>query len=181
MSVDFLIEESKIIQDVSILKPTISTDHRGNIWSSFTKECIESLLPDGLYFKHDKFSESRYNVLRGIHGDHKSWKLVTCVYGDIHQVVVDTRRDSSSFRKYQSFHINSKEPLLILLPPGVGNAYYVNSEFAVYHYKLAYKGDYLDADDQFTLDWNDAVFGIPWPTTNPILSIRDGGISNEID
>ena len=110
MSVDFLIEESKIIQDVSILKPTISTDHRGNIWSSFTKECIESLLPDGLYFKHDKFSESRYNVLRGIHGDHKSWKLVTCVYGDIHQVVVDTRRDSSSFRKYQSFHINSKEP-----------------------------------------------------------------------
>ena len=42
-----------------------------------------------------------------------------------------------------------------------------------YHYKLAYKGDYIDADDQFSLKWNDPEIGINWLSKNPILSERD--------
>ena len=83
MSIDFEIKESEKINGVQIIKPTISSDSRGNIWTSFVKDEVDALLPDGLFFKHDKFSESLHNVLRGIHGDNKTWKLVTCVYGKI--------------------------------------------------------------------------------------------------
>ena len=55
----------------------------------------------------------------------------------------------------------------------MGNSYYVKSENAVYHYKLAYEGDYIDADKQFSLKWNDARINIDWPTKTPILSGRD--------
>lgn len=71
------------------------------------------------------------------------------------------------------FVINQDNPISILLPPGIGNAFYVNSEIAVYHYKLAYPGEYLDAEDQFSVKWNDSSLGIPWPTNSPLLSDRD--------
>jgi len=47
----------------------------------------------------------------------------------------------------------------------------------VYHYKLAYEGDYIDADQQFTVAWNDPRLNIDWPTDDPILSARDARLA----
>jgi len=44
---------------------------------------------------------------------------------------------------------------------------------AVYHYKLAYHGKYIDAADQFSFPWNDKEFSINWDCDLPILSERD--------
>jgi dTDP-4-dehydrorhamnose 3,5-epimerase len=173
MSLDFDIHESNLIKDVWILRPSVNEDLRGNIWTSFLKDEVEKLIPENLYFKHDKFSSSKKNVLRGIHGDVKSWKLVTCVFGEILQVVVDLREGSSTYLKWQSFKIDSNNMQSVLIPPRMGNAYYVSSENAVYHYKLAYSGNYLDAEDQFSFKWNDERIGIDWPVSSPILSFRD--------
>ncbi len=169
----FYIQESNKISGVYILTPTKSKDFRGDIWTSFLQEEIQGLLPDNMQFVHDKFSSSKYNVLRGVHGDTKSWKLVTCVFGEIQQVVVDLRKDSPTYQKWQDFIINKNNQQLILIPPNMGNAYYVNSPEAVYHYKLAYNGNYIDADEQFTVDWNDDEIGIKWLSNDPILSNRD--------
>ena len=173
MSIEFDIQQSIEISGIYVLTPSVSEDVRGNIWTSFLKDEVEMLLPDDLYFKHDKFSTSTHNVLRGIHGDTKSWKLVTCVYGEIQQVVVDLREDSPTYLKWQDFIINGNNQQLILIPPYMGNAYYVNSSEAVYHYKLAYGDDYIDADEQFSVRWNDDTIGIKWMSDNPILSNRD--------
>ncbi len=173
MSIEFQIQESNVIKSVWTIKPSISTDLRGNIWTSFLKDEIERLLPDDLFFKHDKFSESKKNVLRGIHGDEKSWKLVTCVYGEIIQVVVDCRKESPTYLGWDKFVINKENQLSVLIPPNMGNSYLVTSEVCVYHYKLAYKGDYIDAESQFTIKWNDPRLNIDWPTQSPILQIRD--------
>jgi dTDP-4-dehydrorhamnose 3,5-epimerase len=173
MTFGFDIIESKIIAGVYAITPSIATDCRGDIWTSFVKEDVEALLPAAMFFKHDKFSQSKRNVLRGIHGDSKSWKLVTCVYGEIIQVVVDLRKSSNSYLKWQSYKINKAEQKIVLIPPGCGNAYYVRSEHAVYHYKLAYEGAYVDAAEQFSVRWNDPSIGIEWPVSEPILSQRD--------
>ena len=173
MSIELNIQESDKINGVYILTPSISTDLRGNIWTSFLKDEVEALLPNNLHFKHDKFSTSKFNVLRGIHGDNKSWKLITCVYGEIQQVVVDMREESPTYKQWQDFIINKNNQKLILIPPNMGNAYYVKSSEAVYHYKLAYDGDYIDADEQFSVCWNDDSIGIKWLSDNPILSNRD--------
>ena len=170
--INFKIIQSSIIKDVWIIEPSISKDNRGNIWTSLKDE-LEGLLPDDLVFKHDKFSTSKHNVLRGIHGDAKSWKLVTCIHGEIQQVVVDMRKDSPTYKQWQDFIISKDNQQLILIPPNMGNAYYVISSEAVYHYKLAYNGKYIDADEQFSVRWNDNTIGINWMSDNPILSQRD--------
>ncbi|PZT47479.1 dTDP-4-dehydrorhamnose 3,5-epimerase [Helicobacter valdiviensis] len=174
MAMAFDIQESKKLKGVYIITPNKFSDLRGDIWSVFSQENLGNLLPDGLNFVLDKFTLSRPNVLRGIHGDHKSWKLVTCVYGEVHQVVVDCRKDSSTYLKWERFIINKENPQLILIPPYFGNAQYVSSKYdALYYYKWAYEGEYVDANDQFTYAWNDERIGIDWPTKAPILSERD--------
>ena len=174
MSINFQKQFSKTLPAIKIFRPSIFCDYRGSIWSSFTKE-IQNEIPNELSFTHDKFSKSSKNVLRGIHGDTKSWKLVTCVYGSIQQVVVNYKTGSKNFLKYDSFQINEKNQICVLIPPNYGNAYLVLSKNAIYHYKLAYSGAYIDADKQFSIRWDDPRINIVWKTRKPILSKRDQG------
>lgn len=173
MAIEFNIQESENLKGVYIITPSKFSDFRGDIWSVFQKESFKNLLPSGLEFVLDKFTISKHNVLRGIHGDYKSYKLVTCVYGEIMQVVVDCRENSPTYLQWEKFIINRKSPKLILIPPYFGNAQYVRSEEAVYFYKWAYEGEYVDADEQFTYAWNDERIGVDWGYSEPILSERD--------
>ena len=173
MAIEFDIKESKRLKGVYIITPNKFQDLRGEIWSSYSKDALSHLLPNGLEFVLDKFTLSKSNVLRGIHGDHKSWKLVTCITGEIHQVVVDCRKDSPTYLQWEKFTINQENQQIILVPAGFGNAHCVRSKSAVYYYKCAYLGEYVDADEQFTFAWNDPRIGIDWGVENPILSERD--------
>lgn len=170
---DFDISHSLILPDVMVINPSVSWDLRGNIYSSFNKDFYKEILPVELDFKHDKFAQSKQNVLRGLHGDHKTWKLVSCVWGELYEVVVDMRKDSPTYKKWDAFNLSSDNYSQVLIPPGFVNGYYVKSEFGVFHYKLAYVGEYIDSGEQMTFLWNDPELGITWPCTDPILQARD--------
>ena len=45
--------------------------------------------------------------------------------------------------------------------------------YMVVHYKWSFDGEYIDADEQFTIKWDDPIYNINWPIKNPILSKRD--------
>jgi dTDP-4-dehydrorhamnose 3,5-epimerase len=178
VTIEFDVVDSTRIKDVKIITPSLREESRGSIWTSYTSSQLSELLPNGKQFKHDKFSISKKNVLRGIHGDYKSWKLVSCVSGSIFQIVVDMRETSETFLQWQSFDLGDNNRQMILIPPCLGNGFYVKSDRATYHYKLAYDGDYADVDEQFTVGWNDSRINILWPSTDPILSERDMRLSN---
>ena len=144
-------------------------EYRGDIWTTYKK----GTFPVDLDFIHDKFSSSRKDVIRGIHGDYKTWKLVSCLQGEMYFVVVDNRPESENYLKWDCMMLDDKDRKQVLLPPGFGNGFCVMSDSAVFSYKLAYEGDYSDVDQQFTLKWNDTRVNINWPINNPILQARD--------
>ena len=74
-----------MIDGVKIIEPDVFTDFRGDLWTTWKKDEF----PYDVEFNHDKVSTSRKNVLRGIHGDFKSHKLITCLYGELLFVLVD--------------------------------------------------------------------------------------------
>ncbi|NQU33325.1 MAG: dTDP-4-dehydrorhamnose 3,5-epimerase family protein [Bacteroidetes bacterium] len=170
---DYKIEHSKIISDILIIKPSINWDNRGNIFSSYNSDFYNEFLSKKLDFKHDKFALSNFNVLRGLHGDQKTWKLVSCAFGEIYEVVVDMRPESPTYLKWDSIELKADDYRQVLIPPNFVNGYYVKSEKALFHYKLAYEGDYIDADEQFTVAWDDDRIKINWPCNAPILNSRD--------
>lgn len=173
---NFDVNRSEIIPDLVWFKTQKFSDMRGSLFTTFYKEVMEKYIPSDLDFKHDKFALTFHNCLRGIHGDSKSWKLVTCVYGEVTQVAIDLRKDSPTYGKWEKLIINQDSQISVLLPPNFGNAFVVNSEVAIYHYKLAYLGEYVDAEDQFSVRWDDPRFAIDWPIREPILSDRDKNI-----
>ena len=158
-----------MILGVKVLEPNVFTDYRGDLWTTWKKDEFDF----DIEFNHDKVSTSKRGVLRGIHGDFKSWKLVTCLYGEIYFVMVDNRSASDSFEKWESMVLDDKRRKQVLLPPGVGNGFFVLSDHCVFQYKWSYEGEYPDVKDQFTIKWNDSKFNIDWPINNPILSLRD--------
>ena len=156
-----------MINGVVIREQDTFTDYRGDLYTIWKDGDFD------LKFNHYKVSTSRKTVLRGIHGDQKSWKLVTCLYGEIYFVIVDNRESSDTFTQWESMLLSDRNKRQVLLPPGVGNGFLVMSDTSVFHYKWSYEGEYPDVDKQFTIKWNDPIIGIDWPIQNPILSRRD--------
>ena len=158
-----------MINGVRIIEPDIFTDYRGDLWTTWKRDEFDY----DLDFNHDKVSTSRKHVLRGIHGDRKSWKLVTCLCGSIYFVIVDNRPTSDTYMLWEFMILDDKKRKQVLIPPGVGNGFVVLSEESVFSYKWSYEGDYPDVDEQFSIKWDDPLIGINWPINNPILSKRD--------
>ncbi len=156
-----------IFPEVKIYQPDSFEDFRGELYTLFKQEEHE------LIFNHDKVSVSRQNVLRGMHGDSKSWKLITCLSGVVYLVVIDNRPDSPNYLKWDSIVLSETNRRQVLIPPMFANGHLVLSNTAVFFYKWSYPGEYPDVKDQFTLKWNDPKINIYWPIDNPILSKRD--------
>ena len=87
---------------ISVTDEDAFTDYRGDLYTVWKDDDFD------LNFNHDKVSTSRKHVLRGIHGDNKSWKLVTCLYGDIYFVMVDNRESSDTFMRWKSMTLNDR-------------------------------------------------------------------------
>jgi dTDP-4-dehydrorhamnose 3,5-epimerase len=157
------------MDEVIVYENSSFKDERGELWTIWEK----SKFTPNLIFNHDKVAKSKKNVLRGLHGDSKSWKLITCLYGEIFLSVVDYRESSPTYLKHINFILNDVNKKTVLVPPMFANGHLVLSDECVFYYKWAYEGDYPDVDEQFSLRWDDPKLNIEWPTQTPILSDRD--------
>jgi len=156
------------MRSVKIINSDNFSDKRGLIWTSWNKNILK------LDFKHDKFSFSKKNVLRGLHYDSKTWKLVSCPYGKIFFVIVNCNPYSKDYLRYKSWILEQKKNIQILVPPMYANGHLCLSDNCLFHYKMSYKGKYSDVDKQKVLKWNDARVNINWPIkSKPITSKRD--------
>ena len=136
------------------------------------KEYIENGID--IDFVEQDFSCSRKNVLRGLHGDSKTWKLISCPFGELYLIVMNYDLQSEHFGKWKSFTLNPDNCLQILIPPMHANGHLILSEQAIFHYNQSEY--YTDGKNQFTVSWNDPRFNIKWPINNPILSKRDSNV-----
>ena len=161
-----IIEETDL-DGVKLIKPTIHEDYRGTNFELYNASNYYQI-PN--QFVVDSISTSRKHVLRGIHGDHRTTKLISCLYGTIYFVVLDCRSGSKTFHQWQAFTLSDKNKHQVLVPPGFGNAHLVMSDECVFSYKL---DQYYDRDSQFTIKWNDPMYDFVWPVKHPILSERD--------
>jgi len=162
------VKKTKLKGVLEIL-PDIFKDFRGEFVETYN-EALYKKEGVRVNFLQDDISTSRKNVLRGIHGDNKTWKLLSCLYGKLYFVTVNCDKKSKDFGKWQSFILSDKNRRQILVPPKYGNAYLVLSKEAIFSYK---QSTYYDPKGQFTYRWNEPRFNIKWPIKNPILSKRD--------
>jgi dTDP-4-dehydrorhamnose 3,5-epimerase len=160
-------------QEVPIYSPAVYREYRGEIFTTYhsTAHPVNQVLPEDVRV-HTRFSKSYQGVLRGLHHDTKTWKLVQALVGDIYLVVLDVRFGSPTYGKWESYIISEKTRDQVLIPPGFANGHYALTD-CIFHYSLFYQGDYVDENSQGVVKWNDFRFNIDWPTTTPTLQGRD--------
>lgn len=166
-----------LLSDLLIIAPEIYRDFRGEFVETFNTETYSfgNYLGREIIFVQDDISVSRNNVLRGIHGDYKNFKLVQCLLGEIFLSVVDNREESPAYLKVETFILSDRDRKQILIPPGFGNGYYCLSDKCIFSYKQTEQ--YTGNSAQFAMRWNDPKLGIHWPiVTAPVLSERDANI-----
>ena len=165
------VSKTKLDGVLLITPPTIFEDFRGDYVELYN----ERLYTDGgvpVKFVQDDISVSSKHVLRGIHGDSETWKLISCLQGKIYLAVVNWDESSPQFAQWDAFVLSDQQRLQLLVPAKFGIGHLVLSEQAIFHYK---QSTYYNRSGQFTIMWNDPKLNIWWPVKNPIVSKRDAG------
>lgn len=164
---------------VPIYTPSVYKEFRGEIFTTYHSKHhpVNSLV--SLDNIHSRFSQSYKGVLRGLHYDFKTWKLVQALVGDIYLVVLDMRETLPTFGKWESYIISEKNRDQVLIPPGFANGHCALTD-CIFHYNLFYEGEYVDESSQKVVKWNDPRFNIEWPSDNPILQNRDKNVLVEM-
>jgi dTDP-4-dehydrorhamnose 3,5-epimerase len=165
------VSKTKLDGVLLIKPPTIFEDIRGT-YVELYNEKLYNEAGINVKFVEDDISVSSRHVLRGIHGDADTWKLISCLHGKFYLVVVNWDEDSPQFGQWDSFVLSEHNRLQVLVPAKFGNGHLVLSDQAIFHYK---QSSYYNRVGQFTILWNDPQLNIWWPVKNPIVSRRDEG------
>jgi len=155
------------IKDLKIIKSKIFRDKRGFLRETFRKNIVNNL-----NFPFDVMSNSKKNVLRGLHFQSKQpqAKIITVTHGKIFDVAVDIRKNSKTFGKYFSIIISDKSDFSFYIPEGFAHGFMCLSKKCTVNYKCS---NYRNQKFEKTLLWNDPKLKIKWPSKKPILSIKD--------
>jgi dTDP-4-dehydrorhamnose 3,5-epimerase len=154
-----------------VIEPTVHGDHRGFFHETYRRSVYAELgIPEE--FVQDNHSRSGRGVLRGMHfqvGDGMA-KLVRCARGSILDVVVDLRRGSPTFGRWQGFELNDENLHQLYCPIGFAHGFVVLSEIADVMYKCS---GYYDESIERGIAWNDPEVAIDWPDIPLQTSDRD--------
>jgi dTDP-4-dehydrorhamnose 3,5-epimerase len=165
------VHASAVISGLLTIEREEFADKRGYFVALHLAGELDPWTPAPVRFEEDDLSASRHRVLRGLHGDDATWKLVQCVEGKVFLAVADLRHDSPTQGGVFHATLDSDRPVQVLIPPGCVNGHQCLSEHSLFIYKQSAR--YTGAGRQMTVRWDDPRLKIPWPLSKPILSDRD--------
>jgi dTDP-4-dehydrorhamnose 3,5-epimerase len=156
---------------VYLIEPTLFEDERGFFFESYHQDKFAQLGVKDC-FVQDNHAKSVKHTLRGLHYqiEHTQAKLCRVIQGEVLDVVVDIRRGSPHFGKWESGVLSAENKRQMYVPPGFAHGYVVLSETAEFLYKCS---DFYYPEHERGVAWNDPEIGVSWGVENPILSARD--------
>lgn len=148
------------LKDAYKITPFYSDDNRGGFLKDYSKEVF---MQNGIEYdlKEVFYTISHKGVIRAMHFQNikQQAKLVRCVKGKVYDVIIDLRKDSPTFKKWQGFYLSEDNMIELLVPEGFGHGYLV-LEDSIVSYKCAEKfyGEYDSG-----IRYDDPDMGIDWP------------------
>ncbi|MBC9237487.1 dTDP-4-dehydrorhamnose 3,5-epimerase [Escherichia coli] len=163
------------IPDVLIFEPKVFGDERGFFFESFNQKVFEEAVGRKVNFVQDNHSRSVKGVLRGLHFQIKPYsqaKLVRCVKGEVYDVAVDIRPESSTYCKWVGVFLSAQNKKQLWIPEGFAHGFVVVSDEAEFLYKT---NNYYIPSAEGCIRWDDPALNIdcPMKTNELIISDKD--------
>jgi dTDP-4-dehydrorhamnose 3,5-epimerase len=152
-----------------LLAPKVHGDERGFFVETYRKNAyVEAGITDE--FVQHNHSRSRQGIVRGMHFQPGQAKLVRCAQGSIYDVVVDLRRGSPTFGKWEAVELDDMASHQLYVPDGFAHGFCVLSEVADLVYLVS---TYYNPSAESGFRYDDAEVGIEWPELELVVSERD--------
>ncbi|HLH65331.1 MAG TPA: dTDP-4-dehydrorhamnose 3,5-epimerase [Solirubrobacteraceae bacterium] len=149
-----------------LLEPTVHGDERGFFVETFrASELAELGIAER--FVQDNHSRSRRGVVRGMHFQPGQAKLVRCARGAILDVLVDIRRGSPDFGRWEAFELDDVAHRQLYCPDGFAHGFCVLSDVADVVYKVS---AYYDPAAESGFAFDDPEVGIEWPAALELIA-----------
>ena len=161
------------IKNAYLITPNIYSDNRGNFNRSFCqKEFKANGLENDVAQGNISENPNKY-TLRGFHYQtkpHEEAKTISCITGSIFNVIIDLRKESSTFLNSISLTIDSKIKQSIYIPKGCANGWMTLDDNTIIHY---YMGSFYKPGFDRGIRFDDAFFKIKWPSEPNLISEKD--------
>ena len=166
--------ENTSIEGVFIFKPKVFNDPRGYFIETFKQKSFKDVISN-VNFIQDNESKAMQGVLRGLHFQKPPYaqsKLVRVVDGKVQDVIVDLRKGSRTFGRYESFILSSENKFQLFIPKGFAHGFLTLSETAIFSYKV---DNPYSPDHEIGIQHDDEFLNIKWalPSDKIILSKKD--------
>jgi dTDP-4-dehydrorhamnose 3,5-epimerase len=112
-------------------------------------------------------------TLRGMHYQAKPFeeaKLVRCTRGSLHDVIVDLRSDSPSYKKSLGVVLTAENRRMLYVPQGFAHGFLTLENDTEVFYQIS---EFYMPESQRGFRWNDPAIAISWPAEVEFISDRD--------
>jgi dTDP-4-dehydrorhamnose 3,5-epimerase len=161
------------LKGVFIIEPKRLEDQRGFFARSWCQREFEAHGLNPRIVQCNISLNTRKGTLRGMHYQVKPFeeaKLVRCTKGAIHDVIVDIRPDSPTFKKYAGFLLTADNRLALCIPEGFAHGFLTLEDNTEVFYQMS---EFYAPDHARGFRWNDPAFKIQWPEKVEAMSDRD--------
>ncbi len=159
--------------DAWMIEPEQIGDERGYFARTF---CARDFAERGLqasFVQHSRSYSSTKGTLRGLHyqqAPHSEVKVVSCLSGAIHDVIVDLRPDSVTFGTWEAFALTEENQRQIYIPAGFAHGFQSLTDDAEVGYLIS---EFYVPAASTGLAHDDPSLGIAWPLPVAVISERD--------
>lgn len=148
-------------------------DHRGFFARAFCqREFEEHGLDPRMVQCNVSFNPARA-TLRGMHyqvAPHQEVKLVRCTRGAIYDVIVDLRRDSSTYAKWFGIELTADSCTMLYVPRGFAHGYVTLCNATEVFYQVS---EFYHPESERGVRFDDPALAIKWPGEPAVISDKD--------
>ena len=155
----------------------IDIEPRGDARGSFARVfCAQEFAAHGLqtrYVQANHSSNVHKGTLRGMHfqkSPHGEVKLVRAVRGGVHDVIIDLRRDSPTYGKWEGFDLTADNGRILYVPVGFAHGFQTLHDACEVTYMVSHA--YTPAAES-GVRFDDPAFGIDWPMPVSVIAEKD--------
>jgi len=161
------------IPDVKLIEPDVFEDERGFFYESFNQQKFNEAIGENITFVQDNHSKSSKGVLRGLHYQEAPFaqgKLVRVIAGEVFDVSVDVRKDSSTYGQWVAEVLSGENKKQLWIPEGFAHGFLTLSNEAEFLYKTT---DFYNKESEKSIHWKNNEFNIQWPEVEaPLLTSK---------
>jgi len=165
--------EAAPIEGIWIIQNETYPDRRGSFQEWFQSEKFNKFT--GIDFKPQQANSSisKRGVIRGIHFSTSKVgqaKLVTCMSGEILDVIFDLRVGSKTFGQHISISMRAQDGKSVFISEGLGHSFISLEENSNLVYLLS---SVYEPKSEHVIHPLDTTLGFKWPLEEVILSEKD--------